>query len=151
MTVSPPNGTAAIWNVPLDGGVATKVTEGADLQSGEPSPDGTKLLVEKRAPTDLTTYVVCTLPHCSAERPVRLPNGNGGARWVPQSRLIAYSDLKSRNLWTQPWDGDRATQLTFFEDDYYISNFEWSLDGKQLAIGRMKMFYDVVLFKGLKR
>ena len=54
------------------------------------------------------------------------------------------------NVWLRPLDGSSARQLTKFTDGATISDFAWSTDGKRIAIGRMIISNDIVLFKGLK-
>ena len=51
----------------------------------------------------------------------------------------------------EPLDGGPPRQLTHFTDDREISDFQWSHDGKRLAISRDTFANDIVLFKGLRR
>jgi hypothetical protein len=53
-------------------------------------------------------------------------------------------------IWVQPLDGKPPHQLTHFTDRT-IGDFAWSRDGKRLAIARVTVANDIVLFKGLKR
>ena len=50
------------------------------------------------------------------------------------------------NLWMQPLDGSKGKQITNFKAER-IYDFHWSLDGKQLAIGRGHTDSDVVLIR----
>jgi Tol biopolymer transport system component len=55
------------------------------------------------------------------------------------------------NIWVQPLDGRAAVRLTqFAEDDQTIRDFEWSPDGKRLAISRRTTEWDIVLFQRTK-
>jgi TolB protein len=65
--------------------------------------------------------------------------------WTPDGRAIAY--LSGRNIWTQPVDGGRPSQLSHFSDDKAIGDFAWSHDGKQLAVTRTTSRADIVLLK----
>jgi hypothetical protein len=46
-------------------------------------------------------------------------------------------------------DGKPPRQLTHFTDGRPIGTFAWSRDGKRLAIGRLTVTNDIVLFTGL--
>jgi hypothetical protein len=50
----------------------------------------------------------------------------------------------------QPLDEKPAYQLTRFTDGRPIGAFAWSRDGKRLAVGRLAITNDIVLFKGLR-
>jgi hypothetical protein len=50
----------------------------------------------------------------------------------------------------QPLDGGRPSQLTRFTDTRPIGSFAWSRDGKRLAIARVTVTNDIVLFRKLK-
>jgi serine/threonine protein kinase len=70
------------------------------------------------------------------------------ARPVPGRNAIAYALTQDgvSNLWVQPLDGGALYQLTHFPADT-ISWFEWSPDGKSLAVSREQDVADVVLLK----
>ena len=63
---------------------------------------------------------------------------------------MCSSDLGgTSNIWKQPLDGGPATQLTDFKTDR-IFWFDWSRDGKQLALVRGTVSSDVVLISDIK-
>ena len=70
------------------------------------------------------------------------------ARPVPGRNAIAYALTQDgvSNLWVQPLDGGPLSQLTHFPSDT-INSFEWSADGKTLAVSREQDTSDVVLLK----
>ncbi|HMK29236.1 MAG TPA: hypothetical protein VK473_06075, partial [Terriglobales bacterium] len=70
------------------------------------------------------------------------------ARLVPGKNAIAYTITLEgvSNLWVQPLDGGAMYQLTHFPSDT-ITSFEWSPDGKSLAVSREHDVADVVLLK----
>jgi hypothetical protein len=70
-------------------------------------------------------------------------------RWTPDSRAIGYVDQRSLNVWAQPIDGAKPTQLTDFKSDQTFY-FDWSRDGKQLALARGTLTSDVVLITDFK-
>ena len=50
----------------------------------------------------------------------------------------------------QALSGGAPRQLTRFTDRRPIESFAWSRDGKRLAIARVTVTNDIVLFEGLK-
>jgi Tol biopolymer transport system component len=48
------------------------------------------------------------------------------------------------NLWLQPLAGGKRKQITNFSSDR-IYSFDWSTDGKQLAVARGSSSNDIVL------
>lgn len=57
---------------------------------------------------------------------------------------------KGGNLWALPVDGGAPRQLTRLTDSRPIGSFEWSRDGKRLALTRSTLTNDIVLFRGVK-
>ena len=72
-------------------------------------------------------------------------------RWTANSRALTYVDTRGgiSNVWSQPLDGGKPTQLTDFKADQ-IFFFDWSSDGKQLATSRGLVTTDVVLISDFK-
>ena len=135
------------WIVPIAGGAATQITDVAvGFRGFDVSPDGAQLVLRSG---DQLTLAVCALPDCSEPRP--LPPVGGMVRWTPDGRGIAYAGFDATNLWVQPIDGGAARQLTHFTDSRPIGDFRWSRDGKRLAIVRVSVSSDIVLFRGLRR
>jgi Tol biopolymer transport system component len=67
-------------------------------------------------------------------------------RWSPNGRELTYVVTRAgvANIWSQPIDGGPARQLTDFKTGG-IGYFDWSRDGKQLAITRFSFSSDIVL------
>jgi serine/threonine protein kinase len=74
--------------------------------------------------------------------------------WAPDSRalVVSKSTGAGSNLFYQPIDGSRATQITHFETEpLRTSAFSFSPDGKQIAIGRARVNdSDLVMFSNLR-
>jgi Tol biopolymer transport system component len=74
--------------------------------------------------------------------------------WAPDSRalVVSKSTGAGSNLFYQPIDGSRATQITHFETEpLRASAFSFSPDGKQIAIGRARVNdSDLVMFSNLR-
>ena len=77
---------------------------------------------------------------------------SGGLRWNPNGRELSYIDRKKdgANIWTQSLDGAAPHQITRFQGVDLFS-FDWSPDGKQLAISRGIETRDVVLMEDAYR
>lgn len=72
---------------------------------------------------------------------------SGPRQFMPDSKALVYPirDNGVDNLWVQPLDGGLSHQLTHFTSTDPILAFEWSPDGKKLAIQRSQRMADVVL------
>ena len=71
---------------------------------------------------------------------------------MPDSKALAYVDPKTRSdLWVHPLvRGVQPRQLTHFPPDgHEIWDFDWSADGRRLAVARGKTSTDIVLMRGL--
>ena len=53
------------------------------------------------------------------------------------------------NVWSQPLDGAAPKQLTDFKQERIFA-FDWSRDGKQLALARGTLTRDAVLISNFK-
>lgn len=96
------------------------------------------------------TFTICDLPACTSERAVARPERNlGTIRITPDNLGIAYISYSKRNVMVQPLDGRPAYALTAF-NDMIVDDFDWSHDGKRLAIVRSDIRQDIVLLKGLR-
>jgi len=72
-------------------------------------------------------------------------------RLTPDGLALAYITSRNgiSNIWLQPLDGTSPKQLTNFKSDQ-IFWFDWSPDGRQLAVSRGAVTSDVVLIKDLR-
>ena len=71
-----------------------------------------------------------------------------GAKYLPDGKSVAYvvREKGIDNLWKQPLDGSQHKQLTHFKDDR-IGGFGYSPDGAKLAIERVHVESDAILFR----
>jgi serine/threonine protein kinase len=146
-------GGFSIWKVPIDGGEPTQVTNKYSLNS-TPSPDGKTIACLYQ---DDSSHVlkIALLPFAGGE-PSKLfdiPPGAVlyGMRWMPDGRGLSFivSRAGVSNLWVQPIDGSPPKQLTDFKTDRIFS-FDWSPDGKWLAMARGPEQRDAVLMTDFK-
>jgi Tol biopolymer transport system component len=90
--------------------------------------------------------VVCDLRDCTNQREV--PNIAGA--WTPDGRSVAYIDSTDpKNIYVQPVGGGASRRLTPFTEKN-ILDFQWSADGKRLAITRGTTLADMVLIRGFR-
>ena len=68
--------------------------------------------------------------------------------FTPDGKSVAYviRDKGVDNIWAQPIDGSAGHQITNFTSES-INKFEWSPDGKTLAVARSHNIADVVLLR----
>jgi Tol biopolymer transport system component len=141
--------SATVTLLPTDGtGNPREVTKGRVRGRAEVSPDGQRVAFNAFDEQDRPIIAVCDLAACSA-RQILPPRGVW--HWTPDGAGLAYVDPLTANLWVQPIDGGTPTQLTDLpHDGLEIWDFDWSADGKRLAMGRARVSANIVLFRGLR-
>jgi Tol biopolymer transport system component len=169
-----------IWRANVDGTNPVKLTDGKNDRSPVCSADGkwtyywnqeleqlwraplegpAKPEVVSRgvAPRTLPEYKIALLDLAAPAAPPRLMEADerissGGLTFTPNSKAVAYPIRESGvdNLWVQPLDGASGMRITSFNAEQ-ISTFEWSPDGKSLAILRGHTDSDVVLIRDTSR
>jgi Tol biopolymer transport system component len=141
-----------VWRVAIDGGQPVQLT---DKSSHMPtiSPDGKQVACEYEEPNSPSQLAI--LPS-EGGRPIKtlpLPSGfmPTNLRWTRDGREIVYGVTRGgvTNLWAQPVDGSPSKQLTNFTSDR-IFFFDFSRDGKQVALSRGTLTRDVVLISNFK-
>ncbi len=72
---------------------------------------------------------------------------SSGIKFTQDNKALVFRvrDNGVDNIWVQPLDGGPRRQLTHFTTTDPISSFEWSPDGKSLAIARRVFTSDAVL------
>jgi Tol biopolymer transport system component len=72
-------------------------------------------------------------------------------RWTVDGRNLTYikDDNGVSNIWNQPLSGGPPQRITSFKSGR-IFNFNWSHDGKYLALARGSMSGDVVLIRDVR-
>ena len=152
------SGKSSLWKVPMDGGNAIQLTDYLSHGSAISPRDGTILFMfidEQSQPKRWRSAFVRSEGGQSTNT-FDLPQffGVGGASvrvcWTVDGRLLTYVDTRSgvSNIWGRPTDGGPHKQLTHFESGLIFS-YDWSPDGKQLAVARGSERSDVVLIKDI--
>ena len=143
---------ARIWRVPVDGGEAIPLTETRG-QMPDVSPDG-KLISCYTLDSESTasTWIFGVMPFDGGRLLKRFtfaPTvGERVVRWVPGGWGLAYIDSPGgiSNIVVQSLDGGPQRQLSDFKDER-IDSFDWSPDGRWLAVVRGAETSDVVLIE----
>jgi len=130
------------------------------------SPDGkllafdAELTVPNQPQSAISKLAIVNLDSSSQSPPrlvdpdPRIAGGSGGGtfsstlRFTPDGKSVAYlvRDQGVDNIWVQPLDGMARRQVTNFTSEN-IAEFEWSPDGKTLAVARTHRISDVVLLR----
>jgi Tol biopolymer transport system component len=144
------SGGPSLWKVPIDGRDPVQLTKETVVRPVV-SPDGKQIAGVYFNDQVNPPYGVAILPFDGGQPTKRLNVSlNDEApilRWSPDGRALLYSDLS--NIWSQPVDGGKPTRLTDFQGDQ-LFNFDYSPDGKWLALARGRATDDVVLIKDFR-
>ncbi|MGI8565083.1 MAG: DPP IV N-terminal domain-containing protein, partial [Pyrinomonadaceae bacterium] len=146
------HGNATVWRVPIDGGQPVRLS---DPTSNLPvvSPDGKQIVCfywdEQASPP--RGAMILPFEGGPPTRRFNIGPHAGGfvLHWKPDSRAILYIGIRLTNIWSQPVDGGEPVQLTHFQGDQ-VFNFDYSPDGKWLAIARGRVTDDVVLISDFR-
>jgi eukaryotic-like serine/threonine-protein kinase len=143
---------ARIWRVPVDGGESTPLTE-TRAQKPDVSPDG-KLIAYHTldSESESSPWIFGAMPFDGGRLIKRFTFastvGERLVRWVPGGWGLAYLDSPGgvSNIWVQPLDGGSPQELSNFKAET-IESFDWSPDGRRVAIVRGTETSDVVLIE----
>ena len=161
----------ALWKVPIDGGMPVLIKGARPPVPPGPvesafgataSPDGRSLafFYFEQDPKSLKTSPdgdrarVARRPH-RQEVPAsprtrgrfQMPSGCSGAGMGGALFYNLY-DRDVRALWKQPLAGGSPVQVTHFEEPLHY--FDWSFDGKALAVSRSSTLSDVVMITNFR-
>lgn len=141
-----------IWRVGIDGGQPVQLTDSNSVAPAF-SPDGKQIACVYQEDSN-APFKLALLPFAGGppSRLLPLPGvANTRLRWMPDGSAIVYGSTRNgvTNLWAQPVDGSPAKQLTNFTADRIFA-FDFSRDGKQLALSRGTISNDVVLISDFK-
>jgi Tol biopolymer transport system component len=145
------SGKWALWKTSIDGGEAKQLT---DKITEDPavSPDG-KLIACFYYPE--RSIKIAVIPFEGGEPVYEFDVDQSvrdkTPRWTADGRAITYVLHRGgvSNIWSQPLDGGSPKQLTDFKTDRIFA-FDWSRDGKQLALSRGMISRDAVLISNFK-
>jgi eukaryotic-like serine/threonine-protein kinase len=150
--VSQDYGNATVWRMPLGGGQPVRLS---DPTANLPvvSPDGKQIACfywDEQAKPPRGIMIIPFTGGVPTRRFDISPHADGFVLdWTPDSRALLYIDTRLTNIWSQPVNGGEPAQVTNFQGDQ-IFNFDYSPDGKWLAVARGIVTNDVVLIRDLK-
>jgi serine/threonine protein kinase len=155
------NAAGRIMKMSTEGGTpelvkASVVPNGFMLGAVNFSPDG-KWIPAIETSTDPATQaathrVVLLDANANSEKPAKYlearPDIFTTIAFAPDGKAVAYSVVENGvgNIWAQPLDGSKGHWLTTFTSDQ-IRSFQFSPDGKSLAVVRHHVVSDVVLLR----
>jgi serine/threonine protein kinase/Tol biopolymer transport system component len=139
-----------LWKVPVEGGDPVQINDKFSVAPAI-SPDGKLIACYYWDETPDSQLGIVIIPFEGGAPVKRFNLPASFVRWTPDGRGLVYVDNhgSASNLWLQPVDGGKPVQLTDFKTDQ-IFGFDWSRDGRQLALARGIVTSDVVLFSDLK-
>ncbi len=147
-----------LMRVPIEGGAPEVVPGSAipklDFMADDLSisPDGKRLAFLVNGPERERDFpAIAMVPlDAAANLPPQLlepdPRISGPSAFSPDGKAVVYPVRENGvdNLWLHPLDGSRRKQITNFQSDQ-IQNFQYSPDGKTLAVFQQHMESDAVL------
>jgi serine/threonine protein kinase len=151
------SGDLVLWKVGIDGGEARQLTDKMSLFPAI-SPDGkwVAFFVEATAGNGKPRIEIVPFTGGPATKrfdvsPGFVPDNHPVLRWTPDGNALTYVDEANGadNIWSQPINGGLRKPITNFSSDS-ISSFDWSRDGKRLAISRGPATTDVVLLRNFR-
>jgi len=141
-----------LMKVPIEGGPKTVLSytgyvaglryspDGLQIADVESTRDGKNILVIRNSQTGEAKNTFEVLSN-----QFDFNSAGWSLQWTPDGRALTYVLGKNTpgNLWSQPLYGGPPRQITHFPDQ--IVAYDWSPDGKQLALTRMTNTRNAVL------
>ncbi len=139
-----------VMRVPLQGGTPQRISD-LHTVDFDVSVDGTKLLFvtvnHAKGHKEQVVEVAAGTGQVRREVTMQKP-WTGPIRYSVDGKALEYVVRENGvdNIWRQPLDGSAGKWETAFKSEH-ISHFEWSPDGKRLAMSRGHTDSDVVLIR----
>ncbi|HKE58346.1 MAG TPA: winged helix-turn-helix domain-containing protein [Pyrinomonadaceae bacterium] len=146
------SGKRVLLKTPIGGGAPTPLAERMSLYGHSLSPDG-KLIAFFSRKNDLQATLqvqIISFENGSVVKTIDISQGAFLLKWSPDGRSLNYAETKQgvSNIWSLPLDGGQSRQLTDWKADR-IFEYQWSPDGKRLAVSRGGISNDLVLIEDL--
>lgn len=141
-----------LWKVPIDGGETVQLTE-TRARRPSVSADGQLIAYHYLDPdVERSRWRIGVVssdggqPLQRFDFPPTVAPGGRFVHWSPDRQSIAYPNSPGgvSDIWLQPLDGSNPRRLTDFKAEQIIA-FDWSRDGRSLAVVRNVETSDVVL------
>ena len=147
-----PKGMPILWKLAIDGGQPVILNEEYWEEFPAASPDGKQVTFQYVRREGGAMIGQISLDGGTITDVAKPPFRFSQAfRWTPDGMAVAYIDNSNGpgQIWALPSTGGPARQLTNFTTDS-IFWFDWSRDGKQLAVARGTQLSDVVLISDFR-
>jgi Tol biopolymer transport system component len=152
------SGSGAVYpaRIPIEGGARERfLTKNGHTARLDPSPDGRLVACNYISTQAADWYLLMAIIPADGGEPVKTfdiftVDLVREIHWRPDGRALTYIDTRDgvSNIWSQPIDGGKPTQLTDFKSDLIFS-WDWSRDGR-LACARGTQTSDVVLINDFR-
>ncbi|MGE5112640.1 MAG: protein kinase domain-containing protein, partial [Acidobacteriaceae bacterium] len=144
-----------LFRVTIASGLAKKLTKASSTRD-DISPDGKRISYGYQEEVNgiFGDYIgIMSADGGPKEFSFKLPSGTGEVRWSPDGKAIQYAITRERagNIWEQPLTGGPPRQVTHFPPGMNIYGFDWSPDGKQLALIRGTVTSNVVMLSDFRQ
>ncbi len=148
-----PGQATGIFRVPITGDASPQpLGRGTSAMGGRIAPDG-KLIVYAvfGEPTAPLRVKVTPASGGSPLYEFDQPPSSGAGNWAPDSKALQVVLTRNgvSNIWERKLAGGPPRQITNFTSGL-IFDFEWSRDGKQLALSRGNESSDVILISNFR-
>lgn len=145
-----------LFRIPIEGGEATQIQkrERDTLTAPIVSPNNKMIAGNYLVGEPNAQFRIGIVP-IEGGNPVRVFDTFSYAikplRWLPDNKSVTFIDTREgiSNIFKHSLEGTEAKQVTNFKSDI-IWNFDWSKDGKKLALSRGNITRDVVLISDFK-
>jgi len=143
----------AIKRISTHGGSPSAVYASAAMYAAL-SPDDKRIAFIQLSSSDAHKYVIVAQDVNGGNRIELGASGVERVAWSPDSQALVVnkSTPPGSNLFYQPLDGSRPTQLTHFDNEpLEVSSYSFSPEGKRIAIGRSRLNdSDLVMFSNFR-
>ena len=142
-----------VWKISIEGGNAVKVTD-ETCTHPKVSPDGKMFDCYQQNNLNKQQLAIYRVEDGKLIKSFDLISdklSSANLLWTSDSRAADYaaSTIGVGNIWRQPLDGSKPQQMTRFKSEL-IYGFDWSPDGKQLALTRGHWEDNIVLMTGFR-
>lgn len=143
-------GRQTLWKVSVDGGEPVQLSDKITAMPAI-SPDGKQIACTYWEGQLDSPFGIGVIPIEGGPLTKFFKLPEGPVRWTADGSGLTYIGNQGgiSNIWMQPLAGGSPKQLTHFKSDM-IFHFDWSRDGKQLALSRGVFTSDVILLNNVK-
>lgn len=141
-------GQRTLWKVSIDGGNPLQITNFYSPLIALSPKDGEIAYVYDEQESLKRRVAIIPLEGGSPIKVFDFPHPfRQGIRWAPDGHSLIYVGVPARStIWSQPLEGTPPKKIADFAPDRIFA-FDWSRDGKHIAVARGTVTSDVVLIR----